>query len=104
MSRRLVITADDLGREPGTTEVIAELLAEGNVSATTLITVSPHAADAARGCGSWASVPRLHVTLTGERGLPALATAQRRRQPRRAGSIRSTTRSSCNATVKRPMC
>ncbi|WP_043622548.1 carbohydrate deacetylase [Nonomuraea candida] len=70
MSRRVVITADDLGREPGTTEVIAELLAEGHVSATTLICVSPEAERAAYRVGGLGVVPRLHVTLTSERGLP----------------------------------
>lgn len=70
MSRRLVITADDFGREPTTTEVITELLVEGNVSATTLITVSPDAAHAAERMRALGCVPRLHVTLTGERGLP----------------------------------
>jgi chitin disaccharide deacetylase len=70
VSRRLVITADDLGREPTTTEVITDLLAQGNVSATTLITVSPHAAGAAERVQASGIVPRLHITLTGEHGLP----------------------------------
>lgn len=70
MSRRLVITADDLGREPGTTEVIAALLAEGNVTATTLICVSPAAERAAELARELGVLPRLHVTLTSERGLP----------------------------------
>jgi hypothetical protein len=65
-----VITADDLGREPGTTEVIAALLAEGHVSATTLICVSPIAEEAANRVWALGVVPRLHVTLTSERGLP----------------------------------
>ncbi|MEV0168739.1 hypothetical protein B0I32_12913 [Nonomuraea fuscirosea] len=70
MSRRLVITADDLGREQGTTEVIAALLAEGHVSATTLICVSPVAEAAAKQVRELGVLPRLHVTLTSERGLP----------------------------------
>ncbi|WP_165969938.1 carbohydrate deacetylase [Nonomuraea terrae] len=70
MTRRLVITADDLGREPGTTEVIAALLAEGHVTATTLICVSPIAEQAANQVGKLGVVPRLHVTLTSERGIP----------------------------------
>ncbi|MFC7110571.1 ChbG/HpnK family deacetylase [Nonomuraea rubra] len=70
MTRRVVITADDLGREPGTTEVIVELLAEGQVSATTLICVSPEAERAAGRVAETGVVPRLHVTLTSERGLP----------------------------------
>ncbi|MEO3811018.1 ChbG/HpnK family deacetylase [Sphaerisporangium sp. B11E5] len=70
MTRRVVITADDLGREPGTTEVVVALLAEGHVSATTLISVSPAAERAARQVRELGVVPRLHVTLTSERGLP----------------------------------
>lgn len=70
MSRRVVITADDLGREPGTTEVIASLLAEGHVSATTLICVSPEAERAARRVRELGVLPRLHITLTSERGVP----------------------------------
>ncbi|TDC05780.1 ChbG/HpnK family deacetylase [Nonomuraea longispora] len=70
MSRRLVITADDLGREAGTTEVILALLAEGHVTATTLICVSPAAERAASEVGELGVVPRLHLTLTSERGLP----------------------------------
>ncbi|WP_049560831.1 carbohydrate deacetylase [Nonomuraea sp. SBT364] len=70
MSRRVVITADDLGREPGTTDVIAALLAEGQVSATTLICVSPEAERAARRVHELGVLPRVHVTLTSERGLP----------------------------------
>ncbi|MGW6505324.1 carbohydrate deacetylase [Nonomuraea angiospora] len=70
MTRRVVITADDLGREPGTTEVIVALLAERHVSATTLICVSPAAERAANQVRELGVVPRLHVTLTSERGLP----------------------------------
>ncbi|GAA4568947.1 carbohydrate deacetylase [Planotetraspora kaengkrachanensis] len=70
MTRRVVITADDLGREPGTTEVVVALLAEGHVSATTLIAVSPAAERAADRVRELGVVPRLHVTLTSERGLP----------------------------------
>ncbi|MFI6385877.1 carbohydrate deacetylase [Nonomuraea sp. NPDC050540] len=70
MTRRVVITADDLGREAGTTEVIIALLAEGQVSATTLIPVSPHADQAAARIRDLGLVPRLHVTLTSEHGLP----------------------------------
>ncbi|TDC86043.1 ChbG/HpnK family deacetylase [Nonomuraea deserti] len=70
MTRRVVITADDLGREPGTTEVIVALLAEGHVTATTLICVSPAAEQAADRVRQLGVVPRLHVTLTSERGIP----------------------------------
>ncbi|WP_219513181.1 carbohydrate deacetylase [Nonomuraea ceibae] len=70
MRRRVVITADDLGREPGTTDVIAGLLAEGHVSATTLICVSPEADRAVARVRELGVVPRVHVTLTSERGLP----------------------------------
>ncbi|MFI6991157.1 carbohydrate deacetylase [Nonomuraea wenchangensis] len=70
MSRRLVITADDLGREAGSTEVILGLLAEGHVSATTLICLSPSAAHAAERVRELGVVPRVHVTLTSESGVP----------------------------------
>jgi chitin disaccharide deacetylase len=70
MSRRLVITADDLGRERGTNEVIAALLAEGHVTATTLIPVAPGAEEAANRLRELGVVPHLHVTLTSERALP----------------------------------
>lgn len=70
MTRRLVLTADDLGREPGTTAVIADLIADGFVTATTIIPVSPHAASAARRMQELGVQPRLHVTLTSERELP----------------------------------
>ncbi|GAA4079955.1 ChbG/HpnK family deacetylase [Nonomuraea soli] len=71
MTRRVVITADDLGREPGSTEVILALLAEGLVSASTLICVSPASSRAAAGAMALGVLPRLHVTLTGEGGLPS---------------------------------
>lgn len=70
MRRRVVITADDLGRESGTTEVIVSLLAEGHVSATTLICVSPVAEEAAGQVRKLGVLPRVHVTLTSERGVP----------------------------------
>ncbi len=70
MTRRVVITADDLGRDPGTTEVIASLLAEGHLTATTLITVSPAAEQAADRMRDLGVVPHLHVTLTGDGRLP----------------------------------
>jgi chitin disaccharide deacetylase len=70
MTRRVVITADDLGREPGTTEMITTLLAEGYASATTLITVSPAAEDAAQRVAQIGVLPHLHVTLTSDRGQP----------------------------------
>jgi predicted glycoside hydrolase/deacetylase ChbG (UPF0249 family) len=70
MTRRVVITADDLGREPGTTEMITALLAEGHASATTLITVSPAAEDAAQRVAQIGVLPHLHVTLTSDRGQP----------------------------------
>jgi Uncharacterized protein conserved in bacteria len=56
VSRRLVITADDLGRDAGSTQVIAGLLAAGHVTAATLITVTPESAPAAamaRRLGVW---------------------------------------------------
>lgn len=71
MTRQVVITADDFGREPATNDTIAALLAEGNISATTLITVSPTADDAVRRAAQLGVTPHLHVTLSSEHGLPA---------------------------------
>ncbi len=71
MSRALVITADDLGREPATTDEIVHLADDGRITATTLIPVSPHSADAAARITATAITPRLHLTLTSEAGLPA---------------------------------
>lgn len=70
MTRRLVITADDFGREPATTETIAALLADGCVSTTSLIAVAPGAEDAVRRAADLGVVPRLHVTLSADRGQP----------------------------------
>jgi len=69
VSRRLVITADDLGRDAGSTQVIAGLLAAGHVTAATLITVTPESAPAAALARRLGVVPHLHVTLTSERDL-----------------------------------
>jgi predicted glycoside hydrolase/deacetylase ChbG (UPF0249 family) len=68
--RRLVVTADDLGRDPATTDVVLGLVADGCVTATTLIPVAPESARAAARARELGVTPRLHLTLTGERGLP----------------------------------
>lgn len=70
MTRRLVLTADDLGREEGSTAVIAALLAERHVTAASLITIAPGAERAAEQACALGVVPHLHITLTSERGLP----------------------------------
>lgn len=67
--RRLVITADDLGRDPGTDATVLALLERGHVTATTLLTVTPGAADAAAQLAALGVTPRLHATLTSERGI-----------------------------------
>ncbi|GAB2601287.1 ChbG/HpnK family deacetylase [Pseudactinotalea suaedae] len=67
--RRLVVTADDLGRDPRTDATVLDLLREGHVTATTLLAVAPGAADAAAGAVALGSTPRLHATITSERGL-----------------------------------
>lgn len=68
--RRLVITADDLGRDPATNDVVLGLVADGFVTATTLIPVAPESVKAAEGARAVDVTPHLHLTLTGERGLP----------------------------------
>lgn len=70
MTRRLVITADDLGRDEATTAVIAALLAEGHVTAATLITIAPGSERAAEQARRLGVGPHLHITLTSEAGLP----------------------------------
>lgn len=67
--RRLVITADDLGRDPRTDEAVLSLVAEGRVTAATVIPVAPGAADAVRELTRRGMNPRLHVTLTSEAGV-----------------------------------
>lgn len=67
--RRLVITADDLGRDPCTDATVLDLLAAGHVTATTLLTVTPGAAAAVARLAALGVRPRLHATLTSERGL-----------------------------------
>ncbi|MHA7984333.1 ChbG/HpnK family deacetylase [Rathayibacter sp. CAU 1779] len=69
MTRSLVITADDLGRDPGTTDTILELLADGHVTATTLIAVSDDAERAAQGARALGVTPHLHATLTRDAGM-----------------------------------
>lgn len=70
VARRLVITADDLGVDAATNAAIADLLREGRISASTLITVAPAAEDAvARVRAAGGPTPRLHVTLTSAREL-----------------------------------
>ncbi|MGO1972260.1 MAG: carbohydrate deacetylase [Propionibacteriaceae bacterium] len=68
MSVRLVITADDLGHDRGTNETIVGLLADGSVTATTLLTVAPdaeHAVDLLAGTGVQ---PAVHIALTADTG------------------------------------
>lgn len=65
MTRQLVVTADDLGIDVPTNREIVALLREGLVSASTLMTVAPAAADAvARVRAAPVPTPRLHITVT----------------------------------------
>jgi chitin disaccharide deacetylase len=70
VTRRLVITADDLGRDARTTGTILDLAVRGNVTATTLIPVTDAADVAAHAAAELGLVPRLHATLTSESDLP----------------------------------
>ena len=68
MTRKLVVTADDLGIDTETNETILGLIDGGTVTATTLMAVAPAAADGAeRIRAAGAASPRLHVTLTSAR-------------------------------------
>ncbi|QDZ15907.1 ChbG/HpnK family deacetylase [Humibacter ginsenosidimutans] len=68
MTRTLVITADDFGRDPGTTDTILALLDDGAITATTLIAVADNAERAAEGAIARGTSPHLHGTLTRDRG------------------------------------
>src|SRR5699024_11116898 len=69
MTRRLVITADDLGRDEATDATISSLAADGAITASSLITVSPRAADSLEVIRGLPLVPGLHATLSSEEGL-----------------------------------
>lgn len=74
MTRALVVTADDLGYDPVTNREIVSLLVDGLVTATSLITVSPHAVDAMDRLAEASDrlpegfAPAVHVTLSSEHG------------------------------------
>lgn len=68
--RRLVVTADDLGRDAAGTATICALWEEGLIDAATMIAVteeSPRAAARLRAAGL---TPHLHLTLSSEPALP----------------------------------
>lgn len=69
MTRRLVITADDFGRDAATNATIASLAQEAAITATSLIVVSPHAETALEMIRGLPLTPGLHVTLTSEQSL-----------------------------------
>ncbi|WP_159619083.1 ChbG/HpnK family deacetylase [Ruania rhizosphaerae] len=64
--RRLVITADDLGRDAATTAEIVALAREGLITATTVIAVAPASAQAAEQITTAQVATRVHLTLTSE--------------------------------------
>lgn len=70
MTRHLVITADDLGRERSSSREILELLRERAITAGSLITVSDDSAEAAAEAARLGIAPHLHLTLTSETDLP----------------------------------
>ncbi len=78
MSRRLVLTADDVGVDPRTTDTVARLVADGRLTAASVIPMAPSAAQAvaalaghaAPGAGRSLSLG-LHATFTaGPAGRP----------------------------------
>lgn len=71
--RRLVLTADDLGREPESAREIARLAADGTITAATVIVVAPGWEAAAHAVARAGIRPHLHATLSSERGLPPWA-------------------------------
>lgn len=68
MSRALVITADDLGRDAAGTETIRALHAAGAITRTTLIPVTPHARDAAETLRRSGLAPQLHLAFSSDMG------------------------------------
>ncbi len=64
--RRLVLTADDLGRDAATTAEIVALAREGLITATTVIPVAPASAEATEQITTAQVATRLHLTLTSE--------------------------------------
>lgn len=68
MSRSLVITADDLGRDSAGTATILSLHAAGAITRTTLIPVTPHSRDAAETLRRGGLSPQLHLTLSSDTG------------------------------------
>jgi chitin disaccharide deacetylase len=64
--RRLIVTADDFGIGPGTSEGILELAARGRITWTVLLVNSPYAVEAVRAWRRAGEVPALgwHPTLT----------------------------------------
>ncbi|GAA5144485.1 hypothetical protein GCM10025768_00230 [Microbacterium pseudoresistens] len=68
MTRRLVITADDLGRDSATNEAILGLFADGCVTAATLLAVAPAADDAVHALRGMDAVPHAHLALTRDVG------------------------------------
>ncbi|UFU06691.1 ChbG/HpnK family deacetylase [Ruania halotolerans] len=69
MTRCLVLTADDLGRDDETSREIVDLASTSLITATTLIPVAPRASEAAAQIRRTAVTTRLHLTLTSEHDL-----------------------------------
>lgn len=66
--RKLVITADDFGFDPATNRTILDLLSKGQVTATTVMSVSPFAADGAEELTSYSNGLGLHFILNSDQG------------------------------------
>ncbi|UFU03156.1 ChbG/HpnK family deacetylase [Ruania suaedae] len=66
--RRLVLTADDLGRDEATTAEILALAREEAITATTVIPLAPGSAGAAAQITTAHLAVRVHLTLTSESG------------------------------------
>lgn len=80
--KRLVVCADDYALTPGVSRAIRELIAEGRISATSVMTVCPYWSDEAPALAAVASASDigLHVTLTDHvplGAMPELAPAGR---------------------------
>lgn len=67
-NRKLVITADDFGFDPATNRTILDLLSKGQVTATTVMAVSPFAGDGAESLADYGNGLGLHFILNSDQG------------------------------------
>lgn len=70
-SRKLVLTADDFGFDPATNDAVLQLLEGGQVTATTVMSVSPFASLGADRLANFSAGLGLHFVLNSDEGREA---------------------------------